>query len=265
MLGAIIGDLVGSRFEWDNIKVKEFDFLPKSCFITDDSIMTLAVARSILESAGDLKALGKAAVRNMQDLGRRYPEASYGGNFAFWLQQGAPRPYMSYGNGAAMRVSPCGFAAETLEEALLLARKVTEVTHNHPEGLKGAEATTAVIFLARKGLKLPQIRDFVDKAYYPMDFTLEEIRPTYDFDESCQGTVPQAIMCLLESVSFEDALRNAISLGGDSDTLGAITGAMAQAYYGIPKAIQKKALGFLEPELREIYEAFAAAYPEAGK
>ena len=172
--------------------------------------------------------------------------------------------YNSYGNGSAMRVAPAAWAAGSIEEAEMLARASAEPTHNHPEGLKGAEATTAVIFLARKGLSLPQIRDFVDKAYYPMDFTLEEIRPTYDFKESCQGTVPQAIMCLLESVSFEDALRNAISLGGDSDTLGAITGAMAQACYGIPKDIQKKALGFLEPELLEVYEAFVAAYPEAG-
>ena len=177
-----------------------------------------------------------------------------------WMYTDDPKPYNSYGNGAAMRVSPCGFAASSLEEAKMLSKIVTEVTHNHPEGIKGAEATTAAIYLARKGKSISEIRDHIDKHYYPMNFTLDQIRPAYTFNETCQKTVPQAIMSFLESTGFEDAVRNAVSLGGDSDTLGAITGSIAEAYYGIPADIRECALPYLDKRLSAILNAFESRY-----
>jgi type I restriction enzyme M protein len=174
-----------------------------------------------------------------------------------------PQPYNSFGNGAAMRVSACGFAAKTLDEAIMLSRKVTEVTHNHPEGIKGAEATAVCIFLARDGKNILEIRDYADKRYYPMNFTLDGIRGEYEFNETSQDSVPQAIMAFLESTSFEDAIRNAISIGGDSDTLAAITGGIAEAYYGVPTGIRKHALTFLDERLLNILNAFENKYPPA--
>jgi len=261
MLGAIIGDIVGSRFEWDNIKTKEFDFLNYRCSVTDDSIMSLAVAKAILACGGDYHKLGDLAVQCMQEVGRPYPDCGYGGMFNAWMFAGNPEPYYSFGNGAAMRVSACGFAAATLEEAELLAKKVTEVTHNHPEGIKGAEATTAAIFLARTGKHMLEIRDYIHAHYYPMDFTLDGIRDSYEFNETCQDTVPQAIMAFLESTCFEDAIRNAISIGGDSDTLAAITGGIAEAYYGIPTELRKHALTYLDERLMKILVDFENKYP----
>lgn len=192
----------------------------------------------------------------MRKIGQRYPDCGYGGRFRQWMFCDAPRPYGSYGNGAAMRVSACGFIADSLEQAKALSRAVTEVTHDHPEGLKGAEATAVAIWLARQGKGIDAIRAHIQSEYYPLAFTLDEIRPTYTFDESCQGTVPQAIEAFLESTGFEDAIRNAISLGGDSDTLAAITGGIAQAYYGIPKDIAGKALGYLDKDLLPIVNGF---------
>lgn len=246
MLGAIIGDIVGSRFEWDNIKTKEFDFLTYKCSVTDDSIMSLAVAKAIVQCDGDYSALGKNAVKYMQEIGRPYPFCGYGGMFRQWMYSDDPKPYGSYGNGAAMRVSACGFAATSMDEAIELSRKVTEVTHNHPEGIKGAEATAVAIYMARTGSSILEIRDYINNNYYPMNFTLDGIRDSYSFNETCQDTVPQAIMAFLESENFEDAIRNAISIGGDSDTLAAITGGIAEAYYGIPAEIRKHALTFLD-------------------
>jgi type I restriction enzyme M protein len=246
MLGAIIGDIVGSRFEWDNIKTKEFDFLTYKCSVTDDSIMSLAVAKAIVQCNGDYSALSKNAVKYMQEIGRPYPFCGYGGMFRQWMYSDDPKPYGSYGNGAAMRVSACGFAATSMDEAIELSRKVTEVTHNHPEGIKGAEATAVAIYMARTGSSILEIRDYINNNYYPMNFTLDGIRDSYSFNETCQDTVPQAIMAFLESENFEDAIRNAISIGGDSDTLAAITGGIAEAYYGIPAEIRKHALTFLD-------------------
>lgn len=246
MLGAIIGDIVGSRFEWNNIKTKDFDFLTYKCFVTDDSIMSLGVAKAICECNGDYSALSEKAVKYMQEIGRPYPLCGYGGMFRQWMYSDDPKPYGSYGNGAAMRVSACGFAASSLEEALDLSRKVTEVTHNHPEGIKGAEATAVAIYLAKTGSSILEIRDYINANYYPMNFTMDGIRDSYEFNETCQDTVPQAIMAFLESESFEDAIRNAISIGGDSDTLAAITGGIAEAYYGIPAEMRKHALTFLD-------------------
>ncbi|HCJ4522318.1 TPA: N-6 DNA methylase [Listeria innocua] len=261
MLGAIIGDIVGSRFEWNNNKSKQFDLLTYKCSVTDDSIMTLAIAKALLESKSDYSDLSENAVKYMQNIGQHYPNCGYGGHFREWIYSDNPKPYNSYGNGAAMRVSACGFVANTLEEVKQLSKAVTEVTHNHPEGIKGAEATAVAIFLARSGKNLLEIRDYITKNYYPLNFSLDEIRDNYEFNESCQGTVPQALEAFFESKNFEDAIRNAISIGGDSDTIAAITGGIAGAYYGIPTDIRKHALTFLDERLLKILVEFENNYP----
>lgn len=261
MLGTIIGDIVGSRFEWNNNRSKQFEFLTYKCGVTDDSIMSLAIAKALLESKEDYSDLSENAVKYMQGIGRYYPNCGYGVRFRDWIYSDNPEPYGSYGNGAAMRVSSCGFVANSLEEAKQLSKAVTEVTHNHPEGLKGAEATAVAIFLARSGKNLLEIRDYVTKNYYPLNFTLDGIRDSYEFNESCQDTVPQALEAFFESKNFEDAIRNAISIGGDSDTLAAITGGIAEAYYGIPTEIRKHALTFLDERLLKILVEFENNYP----
>lgn len=261
MLGAIIGDIVGSRFEWNNNRNKQFDFLTYKCSVTDDSIMSLAIAKALLESTSDYSDLSENAVKFMQGIGRHYPDCGYGGRFRGWIHSDNPKPYGSYGNGSAMRVSACGFVANSLEEAKQLSKAVTEVTHNHHEGLKGAEATAVAIFLARSGKNLLEIRDYITKNYYPLNFTLDGIRDSYEFNESCQDTVPQALEAFFESKNFEDAIRNAISVGGDSDTLAAITGGIAEAYYGIPTEIRKHALTFLDERLLKILVEFENKYP----
>lgn len=261
MLGAIIGDIVGSRFEWENIRSKEFEFLIYKCFPTDDSIMTLALAQAILVSKSDYSDLSQNAIECMQRIGRNYPDCGYGKGFYHWIFTDKPKPYNSFGNGAAMRVSAAGFAASSLEEAKILSEKVTAVTHNHPEGLKGAEAVAAAIYLAKTGSNMLEIRDYIDQNYYKMDFTLDEIRDTYQFDATCQGTVPQALEAFFESEGFEDAIRNAVSIGGDSDTIAAICGGVAEAYYGIPSDIRKHALTFLDEDLMQILVAFENVYP----
>jgi type I restriction enzyme M protein len=260
VLGAIIGDTVGSRFEWHNHRSKEFDFLTYKCELTDDSIITLAIAKAVLKSEGDINKLPNLAVRYMQQLGHLYPDAGYGGAFQKWLNSNNPKPYGSFGNGAAMRVSPVGFAADSLDEAIAMSKAVTMVTHNHPEGLKGAEATTVAIFMALHGKSMLEIRDYIDKNYYPMNFTLDGIRDSYQFNETCQNTVPQAMMAFFESTGFEDAIRNAISIGGDSDTLAAITGGIAEAYYGIPSEIRKHELTFLDERQLAILVEFENKY-----
>ena len=260
MLGAIIGDIAGSRFEWNNQKTKDFELFTGRCRPTDDSIMTIAIAKAILESEGDLAKLEQNTVKYMQQFGRRYPDAGYGEWFYDWIFTKDPQPYNSFGNGAAMRVSPCGFAAGTLQETKALARAVTKVTHNHPKGVKAAEAVAVAIFLARNGKKLAEIREHIEQHYYKIDFTLDEIRPSYRFDVTCQGSVPQAFEALFESTGFEDAIRNAISIGGDSDTIAAITGGMAEAYYGIPSTIRDKALLFLDDDLSKIVHSFEKKY-----
>lgn len=261
MIGAIIGDIVGSRFEWNNIKSKDFEFLTYKCFPTDDSVMTLALAQALLVSKPDYSDLSKNAVECMQSVGRNYPDCGYGGGFRKWMFSDNPKPYNSYGNGAAMRVSAAGFAANSIEEAKEISKKITEVTHDHPEGIKGAEATAVAIYMAKTGSSLLEIRDYIDKNYYPMNFTLDGIRTTYKFNETCQDTVPQALMAFFESTDFEDAIRNAISIGGDSDTLAAICGGVAEAYYGVPSEIRKHALTFLDKQLLRILIAFENKYP----
>ncbi|MGN0866462.1 MAG: ADP-ribosylglycohydrolase family protein [Oligosphaeraceae bacterium] len=261
MIGALIGDIVGSRFEWDNCRSKEFPLLPPACFFTDDSIMSLAVAKALLDCRPDASDLEEHTIRQMQTLGREYPDGGYGGMFSRWLRSPHPQPYGSYGNGAAMRVSACGYAGETLEQTRRLSRIVTAVTHDHPEGIKGAEATAVGVWMARTGSSMAELRAYLTTRYYPIDFTLDEIRETYSFNETCQETVPQALEAFFESTSFEDAIRNAISIGGDSDTLAAITGAVAEAYYGVPEALRRQALSFLDPRLEEILLDFEAKHP----
>lgn len=260
MIGAIIGDIVGSRFEWDNYRKKDFTLFTRDCFPTDDSIMSLAIAKAVLEHLTESVDLEKAAVFWMQEVGRPYPDCGFGGSFYHWIYSDNPKPYHSFGNGAAMRVSACGLAAKTLESALQMSTAVTAVTHNHPEGIKGANATTAAIFLAKSGASKETIRDHITANYYPLSFTIDEIRPDYLFDETCQGTVPQAIEAFLESDSFEDAIRTAVSVGGDSDTLAAITGGIAEAYYGVPQALYDTAVDYLDDTLTPILLAFESVF-----
>lgn len=261
MLGAIIGDIVGSRFEGHNDRKKDFEFLTHKCFFTDDSIMSLAIAKAILSCNGNYDKLSDQAVATMQNVGRPYPGCGYGGSFYNWMYSDNPKPYGSYGNGAAMRVSACGFVARSMEEAIELSRKVTEVTHNHPEGIKGAEATAVAIYMARTGSNILDIQDYINKHYYTINFKLDDIRDTYEFNATCQGSVPQALEAFFESTGFEDAVRNAISIGGDSDTIAAITGSIAEAYYGIPTDIRSYALTFLDDTLLKILTDFENKYP----
>lgn len=261
MIGAIIGDIAGSRFEWHNIKKKDFDLLTYSCKFTDDSVMSLAICEALMSCKSNHSDLSEQAVKCMQEIGREYPHCGFGGSFSRWVASSHPRPYNSWGNGSAMRVSGCGYAAKTVDEAVSLADAVTKVTHNHPEGLKGAEATAAAVFLALSGKNMLEIRDYIDRHFYHVDFTLDEIRADYTFDVSCQGSVPQALEAFYESTDFEDAIRNAISIGGDSDTIAAITGAIAEAYYGVPTDIRKHALTFLDERLLNILVEFENIYP----
>ena len=261
MLGAIIGDIVGSRFEWDNHKSKDFEFLNHQCFFTDDSVMSFAICKALLQSEKGFADLSELAIKNMREIGQHYPDVGYGGGFSRWLFSENPQPYNSFGNGAAMRVSGCGYVATSIDEAKQLSKAVTEVTHNHPEGLKGAEAVAVAVFLAHSGWNMLEIRDYIVKNYYRIGFTLDSIRTEYEFDVSCQGSVPQALEAFFESTDFEDAIRNAISIGGDSDTVAAITGAVAEAYYGIPTGIRKHALTFLDERLLAILVEFENKYP----
>lgn len=257
MLGAICGDIIGSRFEWDNIKRKDFDLFTSDSQFTDDTVMTCAVGVALLDHLQNHTDLSQNAVRYMQAYGRKYPDRGYGGHFYQWLHERHPEPYNSFGNGAAMRVSPCGFLAQTLQDVQDYAKQVTRVSHNHPEGLRGAEAVASAVFLAKGGKTKQEIATYINAHYYTLDFTLDDIRDTYEFDVSCQGSVPQAIEAFLESTDFEDAIRNAISIGGDSDTIGAMTGAIAEAYYGIPQALTDKIYAdYLDDFLRKSVDFF---------
>ena len=256
MLGAIIGDIVGSRFEFFYHKSKDFEFFHKDCSITDDSVMTIAVANALMLCDEDYSKLSEIATREMVDIGRSYPNAGFGGHFINWIFSDDHEPYGSFGNGAAMRISPVGFIAKTMDEVRDLTYKVTSISHNHPEGLKGAEATAMAIFLARQGKIIPEIRAFINEYYYKLDFTLDEIRDSYVHVESCQESVPQAITAFLESTSFEDTIRNAISIGGDCDTTAAIAGGIAEAYYGIPAKLQEQAKQYLDETFIDIISEF---------
>ena len=288
MYGVFIGDIVGSKYEFNNIKTKDFPLFSKGCDYTDDTIMTVAVAQAIMKSREERFHNGKKSfqdclVQTMQDFGRRYPAptGAYGGRFAQWLREKDPQPNNSYGNGSAMRVAPCGLVATVLEEAQALARASAAVTHDHPEGIKGAAAAASAVFLAKAGEGKERIREYITEHYYDLDFTIDGIRGSYRFDVSCQGSVPQALEAFFESESFEDAIRNVISIGGDCDTTGAIAGAVAWVYYieqersysgwvydelnDEMRAIKEQATSYLPKEFIEIADAFhEAAWKRAG-
>ena len=261
MIGAIIGDISGSRYERNNHKSKDFPFFDKKCRLTDDSIMSLAVAKAILESGDNTESLSQNAVTFMQGLGRIYSNAGYGGSFIKWIMDPDPEPYNSYGNGAAMRVGPCGFAADSIEKAKELSALVTKVSHNHPEGMKGAEAIAVAVFMAKTGANKDDIRQHIEENYYNLNFSIDEIRETYTFDVTCQGSVPVALEAFFESVDFEDAVRIAISVGGDSDTIAAMAGSVAEAYYGIPEDIMESVIDFFDARQMEILYYFEKKYP----
>lgn len=242
MLGAVIGDIVGSRFEFNNYCAKDFELFHPDCFVTDDSLMTLAVCEALLGISDDLgidcqllPQLPALTVQSMQRIGRAHPDCGFGLSFFNWIFADNPQPYGSYGNGAAMRVSGCGWAGEHIAEVESLATAVTKISHDHPEALKGAAAVAMAVFLARKGRTQDEIRAVITARYYQHLPSLEEIRPNYGFDASCQGSVPQAIAAFLEATSFEATIRNAVSIGGDSDTIAAIAASIAEPYFGIPE------------------------------
>ena len=253
MLGAVVGDIIGSYYEFHKIKTKEFElFHPQSKF-TDDTTLSMAIAKSILDN--------EPYLANVVDFGLRYFDVGYGSGFKKWLKGNEHLPYNSWGNGSAMRVSAIAWAFDSEDKLLEEAKKSAEITHNHPEGIKGAEATALAIFMARKGVTKERIKKEISKRFeYDLSRTVEEIRPDYKFEVSCAKSVPESIICFLDSSSFEDTIRNAISLGGDADTMGAIAGSIAEAYYGIPKEIEEKIYEYLSDEFIEIFKRFQKEY-----
>lgn len=258
MYGAIIGDIVGSRFEFDNgNKSKDFELFTKECDFTDDTVMTVAVAEALLDAGkeADEQSVKNYLIQSMKKWGQKYPYAGYGARFIDWVLSEDPEPYGSYGNGSGMRVSPAGWLYDTIERTREVARWTAEVSHNHPEGIKGAESTAAAIFMARHGASKDEIRDYIVTEFgYDLSRTLDEIRPTYYHVEDCIHTMPEAFECFLESESYEDCLRNVMYIGGDTDTLGAISGAIAEAFWGIPVMFIPKAKEYLNEELVEVVE-----------
>ena len=255
ILGAIVGDVVGSCYEFNNIKTKKFELVSKFSNYTDDTVMTLAIAHALCKwkkgSSIDESDFEQEVIKAMRKFGKKYPHAGYGVGFLTWLCSEKPEPYNSWGNGSAMRVSPVAWYFEDLETVERFAEISARVTHNHPEGIKGAQATAAAIFLARTGKSKQEIKDYIQgKYHYNLNRTCDEIRPNYSFNESCQETVPEAIIAFLEGENFEDAVRTAVSLGGDCDTLTDITAAIAQGMWGIPKEIEDSVLEVLDDFLR---------------
>lgn len=270
--GAVIGDIVGSKFEFKPIKRKEFELfsgkgysedksLPYAEYVqnsrfTDDTVMTIAICKALLECDGGYEDLSNLAISNMQQLGNKFPYSGYGYKFNQWLRTSNPLPYNSFGNGSAMRISGVPFVAKTLDELKILSKAVTEVTHNHEEGIKGAEAVASCIWLAKNGYKKEEIKRFVEENYYKLDFNYDELLCTYSFNETCQGSVPQAIYAFLISNSYEDTIRTAVSMGGDADTMADIAGAIAAEFYGIPYNIVSEAQKFLPQEFKDILKKF---------
>lgn len=249
MLGAIAGDIIGSSHEAAGTKTKDFPFFDEYVGFTDDTVLTVAVADSILAGAN--------VVEKLHQYFARYPRAGYGGSFIGWALRRQRKPYGSWGNGSAMRVSPVAYAYETLDEVLYHAERTAAVTHNHEEGIKGAQATASAVFLARTGADKNEIKQFVEDRFgYDLSRTLDHIRPGYLFDVSCQGSVPESLIAFLEATDFEDAIRNAISLGGDADTMACIAGAVAEAHFGIPAEIEQQALLYLDDDLRRVVDTF---------
>ena len=257
MYGAILGDMVGSRFEFHNYLGKNFEFLTDKSEFTDDTVMTCAVAKALMDSKEDFSDLPQKTVEAMQRIGRQFPNCGYGARFYRWMFTDDPQPYMSYGNGSAMRISPVGFAARDVEEAKRLSAAVTAVSHNHPEGLKGAEATAVAIVLARQGRTKAEIRSAME-AYYDLGMSVDEYRIRWQGHgrEICQIAVPQALTCFLEGEDYEDVIRNCISIGGDSDTIAAIAGGIAEAFYGVPEEYLAQAKAKLDARLLDVAESF---------
>lgn len=254
MIGAIAGDIMGSVYERHRVKTKDFPLFPPGSRFTDDTVLTVALAEAIL-TGGDYGTI-------MKEYYRRYPRAGYGGMFRQWASNPDSAPYKSFGNGSAMRISPVGFSCTTLDDALEKARFYTVPTHDHPEGVKGAQATAAAVFLARAGHSKHEIRAYIESTFaYDLSRSLRKIRPSYRFDVTCQGSVPEALIAFLESEDYEDAVRNAVSLGGDSDTQACITGGIAEAFYGgVPDDIRDRALALLPEDLRRTTLEFTSRY-----
>lgn len=257
MLGAIIGDIAGSKYEWRNNKSKEFEFLSQGSRFTDDTVMTLAVLDALLYiEVNKTSDLFNATIKKMQEYGRKYPDAGYGGMFRKWLKDDDPKPYGSWGNGSAMRISPVVYFAKNKVHLFELVDAITSTTHNSPEGIKGARALAWAIYLARIGAEKNLIKREIEAEFYNLDFTIDGIRDNYKFDASCQGSVPQAIVAFLESENFEDSIRIAVSLGGDTDTIASMTGAISEQFYGIPFELQEKAVSFLNRDFIILLEKF---------
>lgn len=255
MIGAVIGDFVGSIYEWNNIKTTDFPFFSPNCRFTDDSVMSIAVAEALMNGASMAASLRK--------YGRLYPSAGYGGRFRKWLLDDNAEDYGSFGNGSAMRASAAGWIASTLEEALELARQSAVPTHGHPEGIRGAQVVAGCVWLLRNGADKQEIRTWVSSQGYALNFTIDEIRPTYKFDVTCQGSVPQAIETFLEASDFESAVRLGISIGGDSDTIASIAGALAEAHWGIPEHLVEYVVSHMPENLYTPLAAFEAKYARA--
>lgn len=254
ILGAIVGDIIGSVYEFCNTNKTDFNLFEDGCCFTDDSVMTLAVAKWLVE---DKEHSANRLIKCMQELGQKHPNSGYGAHFFSWLYDSNPQPYNSWGNGAGMRVSPVGLYAKTLDEVLALAAITASVSHNHPEGVKGAQAIAASVFLCKQGKTKAEIKEYVEKTFcYDLHRTIAEIRPRYRFDVSCQGSVPEAIIAFLEGNSFEEVIRLAISLGGDSDTIGCMAGAIAACKYPIPNYIAEHCNSLLTDDLKEIKDKF---------
>ncbi|MTJ49761.1 ADP-ribosylglycohydrolase family protein [Dolichospermum sp. UHCC 0259] len=266
MLGAIAGDIIGSIYKFNNIKTKDFPLFDEKCTFTDDTVLTIAVAEFILNAdtfPDNTKYIDQFQyIRNFKLYYSEYPEVGYGNKFRAWAKSNSTEPYNSWGNGSAMRVSPIASTFDDLNTVLQEAQSCAGVTHNHPEGIKGAEATAAAIFLARTGSNKGSIKSYIQNSFgYDLKPTLSEIRPTYEFNDSCPGSVPQAIIAFLESTDFEDAIRNAISIGGDSDTIACITGSIAEAFYGgVPQEIAEWALSKLDEQLWRVTDKFMSLY-----
>ena len=262
MYGAILGDMIGAPYEFDRGgKTKDFPLFTGESRFTDDTVMTVAVAEALMEAGnGTPPEPEERLVFSMRKWGRKYPHAGYGGRFSRWLRSRDPQPYGSYGNGSAMRVSAAGWLYDTLDLTRRMARRTAEVTHNHPEGIKGAEATAAAIFLARTGSSKEEIREYIRREFgYGLTRSCDEIRPGYRHVESCQETVPEAITAFLEGTGFEDVIRTAVSLGGDCDTLTCIAGSIAEAFYGIPLPLKKECVLRLPEDMREVLRRFDIA------
>ncbi len=260
MYGAILGDIIGSPYEFDmGDKSKDFPLFSRGCTYTDDTVMTIAVADAFLDAQpnADDEWIKNRLIKGMQRFGKLYPHAGYGGMFRRWLKRDSPQPYNSYGNGSAMRVSSVAWLYDDLETVRRMARLSAEVSHNHPEGIKGAEATASAIFMGRIGHSKAEIKSYIEENFgYDLNRTCDEIRPNYYHKESCQETVPEAIIAFLEGESFEDVIRNAVSLGGDCDTLTCIAGSIAEGFYEIPKELKQHCHARLDPALNRVLTRF---------